>query len=372
MNTRLLHVVPPWEFPGSEQVLIKLATQLERDRFQQSVLLLGRQIQLAKQLLAAGVEVHQYDQRTRWHLAHLRGIKSKIAESRPDLVHVWNAPRYPAYWLAALMQQVPVVAADAPAGLQLSVFQQATKFGLLKRSHAFTRMMPSSGRDSGAQFDPIPLGLGCTGNALQSGKEESEDPSPGESESALKDSLGIPPGAKIAVAINPLVPVAGLKDAIWSTDLIKCVRDDFHLLILGSGPQRWRLDRFIRQTKTGDRVQFVRGISAAKLLSIADVIWQTSRAETDPTIVLLAMTRGIPVVATDLRAHREMVDDGKTGYLIAAGNRANLARRTQLLLDDASLRHQMGSAAMQRVRERFPAQQMVNCYQRLYESCLRS
>ena len=163
-----------------------------------------------------------------------------------------------------------------------------------------------------------------------------------------------------------------MKDAIWSTDLIKCVRDDFHLLILGSGPQRWRLDRFIRQTKTNDRVHFVQGISAAKLLSIADVIWQTSRAETDPTIVLLAMTRGIPVVATDLRAHREMVDDGKTGYLIAPGNRANLARRTQLLLDDETLRHQMGSAAMQRVRERFPAQQMVNCYQRLYESCLRS
>ena len=385
MKTRLLHVVPPWNFQGSEQPFLTLATRLDRDRFQPCVLLIGKQIRLATQLLDAGVEIFHDDQPVRLHLSHIRRIKSLIEETRPDLIHVWNAPQFATHWLAALQQRVPVIASETPAGLPQTTIQRLAKFGLLRRSHGFVVMSPAAGHVRDDHFDVIPMGIDSAAAELPTGTtgdEKEEDTVTRENDSknptgdmdgiAFRNRIETLVGARIAVAINPLVPATGLKDAIWSTDLIKCVRDDFHLLILGAGPQRWRLDRFIQQTRTNDRIHFVKGISATELLAHADLLWQTSRTETDPSIVLLAMASGVPVVATDLASHRQLVVDGETGYLIAPGGRADLARRTQLILDDESLQKHMQAASRERAKNRFPSQTMIDRYQRLCNSCLQT
>lgn len=371
MKTRLLHVVPPWNFQGSEQLFLTLAARLDRDRFQPCTLLIGKQIRLAKQLLNAGVEIHHDDKRAQLHLTHIRRIKSLIAQTQPDLIHVWNAPQHPTHWLAALQQQVPVIASATPPGLPLTTMQRLTRFALRRRSHGYAMMAPVVGDLRDDHIDAIPMGIDSAEPEL-SADPAGDSNDKGAGVNAFRDSLGIPVGARIAVAINPFVPATGLKDAIWSTDLIKCVRDDFHLLILGSGPQRWRLDRFANQTKTNDRIHFVKDISAAELLGHADLLWQTSRIDTDPSIVLLAMSLGVPVVGTDLASHRQLVVEGETGYLITPGGRADLARRTQLILDDESLQKRMQTASKERVKNRFPSQKMIDSYQRLCLSCLRS
>ena len=51
--------------------------------------------------------------------------------------------------------------------------------------------------------------------------------------------LGLPTDSILAGTIAPLVDAARLKDLIWACDLLSVIRDDFHLLIFGSG-QQWR------------------------------------------------------------------------------------------------------------------------------------
>ena len=364
MKSRLLHVVPRWDFPSAEHQLLELAAGLDRDRYQLSVLLLGEQIDLAKRLAQFDIEIHHDSDRPKLHLADMRRIRRNIRQTFPDLIHLWDAARNSCYWWAALAERVPVVANDTPIGIPLRTSQRLTLAHFIRRTHAYIKTEIGDVA-SDQQYDFVPLGATTVHPPSDSSTSGKVEPM------ALRQSLGLPQASRLAVAINPLIPVTGLKDAIWSCDLIKCIRDDFHLLILGEGPQRWRLQRFVAQTETTDRVHFVRGISADRLLQQADVLWQTPRQRTDPSIVLMSMAYGVPVIATNFDTVRPFVQHGETGFLIERGDRSKLARHTQTILADDSLRQQMASQSRQAITDKFPAETMVDRYGRIYRSCLK-
>jgi glycosyltransferase involved in cell wall biosynthesis len=74
------------------------------------------------------------------------------------------------------------------------------------------------------------------------------------------------------------------------------------------------------------------------------------------------------VIASDVPVLRELVDDGKTGLLVPPGDVVQLARHMRLLLQDAGLRAQLGSAARQFVEARFPLAATIECWRNLYRA----
>jgi glycosyltransferase involved in cell wall biosynthesis len=84
------------------------------------------------------------------------------------------------------------------------------------------------------------------------------------------------------------------------------------------------------------------------------------------------MAAGVPVVATDTESNRELVIEGETGYLIPLGNRSGRAARARLtdrIFTDAELASRLGKASMARAADCFAAEQMLQQYLALYESC---
>lgn len=78
------------------------------------------------------------------------------------------------------------------------------------------------------------------------------------------------------------------------------------------------------------------------------------------------MALGRPVVATKGGGTNELVDDGITGFLIEPGDWNALADKTQLLLQDSSLRDRMGVAAKKRIIEKFSLKRMVVEFDELF------
>ena len=72
-----------------------------------------------------------------------------------------------------------------------------------------------------------------------------------------------------------------------------------------------------------------------------------------PLKLLEAMADGVPVVASDLPAVRELVRDGHEGRLVHPDRPAELARAIRLALDDPSALAAMGAAGRRAVAERF-------------------
>ena len=81
-----------------------------------------------------------------------------------------------------------------------------------------------------------------------------------------------------------------------------------------------------------------------------DVVICPSREESFARIVAEAMLNGIPVVASDIPAIREVMDDGRAGMLVPPGNAVAFARGLERLEGDPVLRSTLVEAGLDRVR----------------------
>jgi glycosyltransferase involved in cell wall biosynthesis len=92
---------------------------------------------------------------------------------------------------------------------------------------------------------------------------------------------------------------------------------------------------------------------AAALIEGCDVFCLPSHAEGLPLVLLEAMSRGKPVVASAVGGTPELVQDGQTGLLVPPGDVEALREALRRLLDDRELARRLGTAGAQRVRDEF-------------------
>jgi glycosyltransferase involved in cell wall biosynthesis len=108
-------------------------------------------------------------------------------------------------------------------------------------------------------------------------------------------------------------------------------------------------------------------IQIQQILQQADVLVSPSHAEGMPTVIMEAMAAGCAILATDVGAVAEQVDE-TNGWLIAPGDQAQLCRQLQHLLSIESSRlAEMQAASQRRIEARFlwpkVARQMLDTFQ---------
>jgi len=72
------------------------------------------------------------------------------------------------------------------------------------------------------------------------------------------------------------------------------------------------------------------------VLAAADVLVLTSRTEGMPGVIIEALMRGIPVVATDVGAIRSMIADGVNGYVVPVGDTGAMVDALRKILNDTT------------------------------------
>jgi glycosyltransferase involved in cell wall biosynthesis len=183
--------------------------------------------------------------------------------------------------------------------------------------------------------------------------------------------LQLPAESRLIGAVGRLWPQKRLKDLIWAADLLKVIRDDVHLLVIGDGPHRARLERFRRQVEIEDRVHFLgHRDDVPRFMPHFDVVWLASEYEGLPNVIMEAMAAAVPVVASDIPGNRDLVVPGETGYLVPLGDRAAFARQTRMLLDDAELSRGFGASGRERVLREFSVERMISRHVALYRELL--
>ncbi len=93
----------------------------------------------------------------------------------------------------------------------------------------------------------------------------------------------------------------------------------------------------------------------ARLLEDADFLVLPSQAENQPISILNAMSAGLPVVASNVGAIPEMIEDGRSGILVPPRDPVALAVAVGDLVSDPSKRERMGKRGREIFNE-FPAQ----------------
>lgn len=374
MTRRILQIIPTLDQGGAEKQLSLLATGLDKSRFEVHVCTLTRSGPYAAALAAAGIPLHEIHKR--WKLdppAYWR-LEKLIRTLKPDLVQTWLFAANSYGRLAAYRAGVPrIVACERSVDPWKRTYELAIDRWLARCTK---RIVVNS---TGVRDFYVSRGLPAEKFVLIPNGVAPQDPAalrltgslqPVTREFLLK-TLQLPADAKLIAAVGRLWPQKQVGDLIWAADLLKVIRPDTHLLILGDGPDRAKLERFRAQVKIEDRVHFLgHRDDVAAILPHCLCLWLASEYEGQPNAILEAMSAGLPVIATDIPGNRDLVVEGETGYLVPLHDRGAFAARTRALLDDPTLATRLGAAGRERVANEFTVPNMVERFATLYDGLL--
>lgn len=188
---------------------------------------------------------------------------------------------------------------------------------------------------------------------------------PGDDRMAARAALGLPSDGLLIGAVGRLSEEKGqpmLLEAVTRLEF------EWRLVLVGDGPLEPELRQTVGRLGISGRVHFLGRLDGVERVCHAlDVLAQPSRREGLPLTVVEAGACEVPVVATDVGDVGRVVLDGRTGFLVPAGDPVAMAAALTRLEADPALRKEMGRAGREHVVESFAAQAMARSYQTVYE-----
>jgi glycosyltransferase involved in cell wall biosynthesis len=175
-------------------------------------------------------------------------------------------------------------------------------------------------------------------------------------------------GSPVVMFLGTIAPRKGLHVLI---DALAQVRSPCKLIVYGSGPPAYRgaLDARIARLGLERKVVFA-GFDpeAATQVKHADVLVLPSLSyESFGMVLLEAMVYTKPVICSDTGGMKEVVEDGKTGLVVPAGDSTRLAEAIDQLLGDPARGRRLGVAGFERVHACFDIKRTVQQYVDLVE-----
>lgn len=147
----------------------------------------------------------------------------------------------------------------------------------------------------------------------------------------------------------------------------------FQLLVVGEGRSSENLRRLSKELSICEIVVFA-GLrcDVEQILPMVDLFVLPSLCEGFGIALVEAMAAGCPVVATAVGGIPEVVQSGRTGVLVPAGDSTALAHACLDLLQDRSKARALGRAGQRWVSGKFTVSAMVHHHEHLYERLLRA
>jgi glycosyltransferase involved in cell wall biosynthesis len=164
----------------------------------------------------------------------------------------------------------------------------------------------------------------------------------------LRERLGIPVDAFVAFTVRRLFYRNGLDTLLDATTRLRNL-ERLHVVIGGSGPERAEIEaRIAAEGLTNVRLTgFIAEADLPDYYRAADVfVLPTRTAEGFGLVIMEAAATGIPSIATDSGAPREIVDDGVTGILVPPGAPDALAAAIEGLYQSPATTEMMGRTAL--------------------------
>jgi glycosyltransferase involved in cell wall biosynthesis len=170
--------------------------------------------------------------------------------------------------------------------------------------------------------------------------------------------------ARYGVGLSPVILYVGLIERrkgihllVRIHQLVKKKHPNAVLLLVG----RARYEEYLNQIRgeIDESVKIAGWVPNDELglyFSACDVYATASLWEGFNLPLAEAQACGKPVVAFDVGAHREIVEDGETGFLVRPGDVDGFASKVTALLSNEGMRHEMGSRGRMTVQQKFDFQ----------------
>lgn len=178
-----------------------------------------------------------------------------------------------------------------------------------------------------------------------------------------RQALGIPDEALVLLMVATVNRQKGIWLGVEAFGQLAPICPAVHLVIVGDGPDRLRLEHGLRGSSFRSQVHFVGAVpfqTTAAYFATADLfLYPTLRAEGLPNAIVQAMAAGLPVVAVDRGGICSAVSHTETGLLLPTPAVGPLVEALAGLLADPHRLTSMGRRARERALACFDIQILV-------------
>lgn len=195
----------------------------------------------------------------------------------------------------------------------------------------------------------ITVGSGLREIALELGVQAqriSVIPSVGVDQRKFQEAKpAILPGQGVKILyVGGLVPVKGLDILLQAVALLAKEKQDFHLVLIGKGPEADNLHRMVQTLELGEAVSFLGEIPHPQIPSYfkgADIFVLPSRQEGLGIVLIEALAGGLAVAASRTGGIPDIIRDQENGLLVTPENPEELADALRTLIQDENLRQRL-------------------------------
>lgn len=184
-----------------------------------------------------------------------------------------------------------------------------------------------------------------------------------------KQALGIAPDVPVIGVVSNLLPCKGLEDVIDAAARVaQTVPKAVWLFIGRDDGLQAQLSERARLAGISEAVRFLSQRSdVPELLAILDILVSASHSEGLPNCVLEGMAAGKAIVATRVGGTAELIENGRSGYIVPKANPVEMAHAVERLLRDRTLREKFGQQARQEAENRFEFARILSQIESFYE-----
>ena len=364
---QIAHLLSSLELGGQERVALDLAAGQVRAGHRVTAVSLapapdGR---LASEFLEAGAMVVRVERRRRGaDPALVLRLARWLGANRVDLVHTHNRMALMYGAPAGRLARIAVV--HTKHGRNPGTAMQLVAARLAARCvDAFVAVSHETALFARGRREVADSRLSVIPNGIELGRFH-RDPS---ARDRVRAELGIAPEAWVVGTVGRLSPE---KNQALLVRAVAPLLDDRHrLLVAGDGPLRGSLAGLVSSLGTSDFVHLLGARrDVPEILNALDAFVLSSDSEGLPLVIPEAMATGLPVVATRVGGVPDVLEDGRTGFLVPSGDEVGLRDRLVRLRDDRALGLAIGAAARAAAQARFSSERMLREYLELYARVL--
>jgi glycosyltransferase involved in cell wall biosynthesis len=190
----------------------------------------------------------------------------------------------------------------------------------------------------------------------------------------LFSPMAAPNAGLTVLSVGNLIPTKGHALLLRAFADISPVFPDCRLEIIGEGSECGRLVHLAKDLGISKRVTLHRRQSrqqVAKAMRECAVFALPSSYEGLGCVYLEAMASGKPAIGCRGQGIDEIIEDGKSGFLISPDNQAELAEYMRILLLNEDFRRRIGSAARQRILQGYTLENQADRLVQLYRECVQ-
>jgi glycosyltransferase involved in cell wall biosynthesis len=195
-----------------------------------------------------------------------------------------------------------------------------------------------------------------------------------------RESFGFEPAHLVLGTVGNLNPQKGHQYLIRAASMLRRTSPDVRVLLVGASHGTHReYERDLRRLSdllglvVGRDVVFAGGLADVRpALAAMDafVLGSVRRSEGAPTAIEEAMMMGVPVVATDVGAVREVVEDGTTGFVVVPEDSQALSAAIARIVENPVVREDLGRRGRERALEFFTADECARVHVDAYRAAL--